>query len=239
MRIKTLIAALLLLTIFTSEVGADTVHLKNGRKIKGLIKKETEESIVLDLGFGTVKFRRVEIEKIERSDTNEVAEIKEEWRVDRKKEEAKWQKREREIERAKWRKQFEPKEVSFSQDSQRIIVEALLNKKVKASLLLDTGATTMVLSENIAKKLGIKTKTSKKDMIEVQVADGRKVDAIYTTLDSVSVEGIEANNIGAVILLDTEASIEDGLLGMSFLNRFNFQINNVKKKLILQKKQHN
>jgi len=120
------------------------------------------------------------------------------------------------------------------------MVDALLNEKVKASLLLDTGASTILLSNETAKKLKIKTDKVAKDNVLVRLANGQKVEAKYVILDSVKLKDVEAKNVGAVVLSETiEMQAHDGLLGMSFLNNFNFEIDTSNKRLILQKKNNN
>ncbi|MFC1666464.1 TIGR02281 family clan AA aspartic protease [Candidatus Omnitrophota bacterium] len=218
---------------FISEVNADTVYLKNGRRIEGLIEKEDEEDLELNVGFGTVKFRMSEIKSIYRSSRSEVTIMHKEWQKERRLEKQRRSKREKELEEARKRRELEPREVGFSQASEHIVVNTLLNKKVRASLLLDTGSTAVLLSSRIASELGL----DGNEIIEAQMADGRKINARYVVLDSVSVGGVEANDVGAVILPgDSETDAHDGLLGMSFLNKFNFQIDTVNKKLILQKR---
>jgi len=51
------------------------------------------------------------------------------------------------------------------------------------------------------------------------------------------VQGVEAKGVGAVVLPEGAAFTrgEDGLLGMSFLRKFNFKIDHTTKKLILEK----
>lgn len=234
---RILILIFFFLASFVCDIEADTIHLRNGRSIEGLIKKERGESVWLDIGFGTVKFRKEEIERIERSSPDEVSRIRKEWQRQRKLEEERWLKRERELEEARRRKEFEPKEVKFSRDTEQIVVNALLNGKTKASLLLDTGASTILLSSRIAEELGLESQVRRGKMVEMKMADGRMVDARYVVLDSVDVEGAVARDVGAVVLVDSsQMDIHDGLLGMSFLNRFNFQIDTVNKKLILKKR---
>lgn len=221
----------------TQEACSDIVYLKNGRHIEGLIKKESEDNIVLDVGFGTVKFRRIEIEKIRYSDKKETREIQKDWQAQKKLQKKRRLEREKELEEKRLRKEFEPKEVGYLNEKEHIVVNTLLNKKVKASFLLDTGATVVLLSNRIAKKLKISLRGSNKDKIKVQTADGRMIDAKFIILDSVSVEGIEVKDVEAVVLLEENTmNVGDGLLGMSFLNRFNFQIDTVNKKLILKKR---
>lgn len=236
MRRRILILILFFLTSFVCDIEADTIHLRNGRSIEGLITKEKDEGIWLDVGFGAVKFRKEEIERIERSDPAEVSRIHKNWQRQKKLEEERWLKREGELEETRRRKEFEPKEVKLSQDTEQIVVNTLLNNKANALLLLDTGANVVLLSSRIAEELGIEGQT-KGGSVEVKLADGRMIDAKYVVLDSVDVEGAVARDVGAVVLLDdSQMDIHDGLLGMSFLNRFNFQIDTVNKKLILKKR---
>ena len=223
---------------FISPARADTIYLRNGRNIEGLIIKENDQSVELNVGFGTVKFNREEIKSIYKSKQDEVVVMRQEWQRHKESEQRKKLKREQEAEEARRSKVLEPKEVEFSQASGQIIVNALLNKKVNALLILDTGASLVLLSSRIAKKLGIKTHRAEKDMVQVKLADGSKIDARYIILDSVSVQGIEANDVGAVVLSsDAKMDIQDGLLGMSFLSKFNFQIDTENKKLFLESPQ--
>ncbi len=222
---------------FIASAAADIINLRNGRSIEGLIEKENEEGVVLDVGFGTVKFNNGAIVSIDRSSPEEAALIRQEWKRQRQLEKERWLRREKEMEETRREKELEPQEVGFSKYAEHAVVEALLNKKVKASLLVDTGASVVLLSGRVAKRLGLKNDITIDDMVKLQLADGRRIDARYITLDSVSIEGIEAKDVGAVILEDdSEADIYDGLLGMSFLSNFNFKIDTVNHKLILERR---
>lgn len=217
---------LFFLLIFISEASSDTIYLKNGRKMEGLIKKETKDAIWLDLGIGSVKFKWEEIQEIDRSHPDEVASMRQKWR------------REEETDRRSGKeKRRGPKEVDFVKKGSRMIaVDALLNNKVNATLLLDTGAYYVMITRRIAKELGMKIKGTRERIIELQVGDGRLVEAEYIILDSVNVQSAELRDVEAAVVLDVEDDIEDGLLGMSFLNNFKFQIDNVSKKLTLERK---
>ena len=233
---KIFIAALFFLSSFIAGAGADTIYLKNGRSIEGLIEKENDESVELNVGPGTVKFKRDAIENIYRSTIDEEACIRQEWQRQKKSEEKRRAMKKQKLEDEARQKELEPKEAKFSKAGDRIIVNALLNKKISASFLLDTGASAILLSGRIAKRLGIKPTDPKAETVQVQMADGSKTGGIYVVLDSVSVEGAEARDVGAVVLSDySETAIQDGVLGMSFLNRFNCRIDTVNKKLILEK----
>jgi clan AA aspartic protease (TIGR02281 family) len=102
---------------------------------------------------------------------------------------------------------------------------------------LDTGASLILISRDIAKQLGIKTQGSERIEIMVTMADGREVKADYIVLESVNVQGAVARDIPAAVLSGKATVPEDGLLGMSFLDKFNFQIDSENKRLILQKRE--
>jgi clan AA aspartic protease (TIGR02281 family) len=219
MKTKIFIFTLFFLASFILEAKADTVYLKNGRSIKGLIKKETQECVWLDLGIGTIKFGLQEIDRIERSSLEEADRIRQEWQR----------------ENILVEKEVGPREVGFSKRGGHIFVNALLNNKVNARLVLDTGAPNVLLSGHITKELGIKTQGLKTRTTAVAgVPDLRVVDAV---LDTIKVEGVEAKDIDVALSLEEIPRLDaDGLLGMSFLKRFKFQIDSVNKKLILEEK---
>lgn len=235
MRSKIFLVILFLIFSMASIVMADTVYLKNGRSIEGLIKKQDDEKLVLDVGFGTVTFRMHEVESIEASTVEAVKDIRNGWERQKELDKKRTLKVQKQMEEARKLKEFEPKEVDYLQSAGHIVVQVLLNKKTEVNLLLDTGASTILLSSKVAKRLKIKDR--EKTIVQVQVADGRKIDANLIVLDTVSIGGVKVKNVEAVILLDdSQTIVQDGLLGMSFLNRFNFQIDTVNKKLILKKK---
>src|SRR5206468_6913524 len=47
-----------LFVLFYGAVHADTVYLKNGRKLEGIVKSETDKAEEIEVGFGTVKLAR-------------------------------------------------------------------------------------------------------------------------------------------------------------------------------------
>jgi clan AA aspartic protease (TIGR02281 family) len=102
---------------------------------------------------------------------------------------------------------------------------------------LDTGASLVVLRKNIAQKLGIDLRNVQSDL-KMQLADGRQVNVKSLVLESIKVQNAEAKNVEAAVILDEEtqgSEFYDGLLGMSFLRKFNFKIDQKEKKLILEK----
>ncbi len=165
------------LSSFIAKASSDIIYLKNGRNIKGLIKSEDEKSIELDLGFGTIRLTQEEIESIDRSSPQEAALIRQEWQRYKKLEVKPPQKKESESE-----------EIEFSKTNEGMAVNALLNKKVRASLILDTGASSVLLSPRIGKELGLETTGLKEGIIKkVVMADGSQREARLIVLDSVEV----------------------------------------------------
>jgi len=220
----------LILFSFLSRSSADTLYLKNGRSIEGLIKKEDADNVDLEISFGSMKFSKKQIERIQRSTPAEILLIRQDW-ADEK---IKSQERAREMEIIR---EHEPKQVSMDKQSGHVKVTTTLNKKVKANLILDTGSSLVILSNKIANDLGIDANGKDTNPIELIMADGRKALARMVILESVSVQDSEVGNIEAAIMPEKESANipEDGLLGMSFLKKFSFKIDQKNDKLILEK----
>jgi len=226
---------LLFLFSFAQDARADIIYLRNGRSIEGLITKENDEEVELNIGIGKMKFRRVEIESIHKSNPNEAALIRKRWISQSQEEEERRLRKELELQEQRRKDELRPREIEVSRTGEHIIVNALLNGKLGASLLLDTGASLVLISGQIAQRLGIKTSGPGRVKIMTKMADGRDVEASYIVLESINVQGAEVRDIPAAVLSGDTVLPEDGLLGMSFLKNFNFQIDSANKKLILQK----
>lgn len=215
------------------EAQADTIYLKNGRNVVGTIKKEDAESLQLDIGFGVVGFKKAEIESIYRSNPEETEDIKERWEQQRRES----LRRNEEFRRSE---ELAPKKVELFAEGGHLVVEAVLNKKINAQLVLDTGAQVVLLSKRIAEALGVyeefDPKNSKKS-VELIMADGSKAYGKKIIVKSFRVEEQEVQDVEAVFLYEDSGvkALKDGLLGMSFLNKFNFQVDYKNKRLVLEK----
>lgn len=225
-----LVLVFLMLFSFKFQANADILYLKNGRSIEGIIKNEDDRDVNLEIGFGVIKFSKDQIENIQRSSSEDVQLIKRGWVKDKEFSEA----RAKEI---RQRQEHEPKQVVLDKQSGHVTVETMLNKKVKANLVLDTGASLVVLSSKIAASLGIDVSDKFSDAVDLVLADGRKVGARRIILESVSVQGAEIEKVEAAVLPKQENNLftQDGLLGMSFLKKFTFKIDQKNDKLILEK----
>lgn len=100
--------------------------------------------------------------------------------------------------------------VVLQQNGQGHYIASGMINNVEVVFLLDTGATNVVIGEKLAKKLLLK----KQNKVRVSTANG-VVSNYRTRLSSVSLGGLQANNIKA--LINPHASDDMVLLGMSFL----------------------
>ncbi|MDD2540644.1 MAG: retropepsin-like aspartic protease [Desulfuromonadaceae bacterium] len=90
-------------------------------------------------------------------------------------------------------------------------------KMVTVSLLIDTGATGVMISPAIAQRLGIRLEETTQGV--TTVADGRKIANFNAVTDFVAV-GPKTKRALQVNILPHESNEETGLLGMSFLADF-------------------
>lgn len=208
---------------------ADTIYLKNGRSIEGIIKSDDGKNVELEVGINSsLSLLKGEIQSIIKSPAEDLAGLRRQWL----KHKAETEER---IIKLQLEEEAKPRSVSFSPGLQGIAVDVLIDGKVKARMVLDTGASLVVITRDIADKLGINPGKSQPDM-KMQVADGRQIDAKRIIFDRVETQGAEVRNVeGAVLLDEVIPGFGDGLLGMSFLKKFNFKIDQREKKLILEK----
>lgn len=229
MNIKVAGSILAFLSCFIMRASADTVYLKNGRTLQGLVTREYTDSIELEVGFGTVNFDKEQIERIDKSDPDETFALQSKWKKEKQAYEEKWKKIQEE-------EKQKPKKVDFSEERGGMSVLTKLNGKVEVNLFFDTGAAYILLTKKVGKELGIDME-NKKDIMQLQLADGRKTMAKHVILESVQVQDAQAQNVEAVVLLEDTPSenFKDGLLGMSFLKHFNFKVDQKENKLVLEK----
>ena len=93
--------------------------------------------------------------------------------------------------------------------------EALINGQ-RVSVLVDTGATGVAISQRTADRLNISSRTA----VLTSTANGDSV-AYMTRLQSVKLGGVEAKDVSALIAPGLDG---DALLGMSFLGRMDVRL---------------
>jgi clan AA aspartic protease (TIGR02281 family) len=225
---KLVFCQLIFIFVF-SQALADTIKLKNGRSVEGIIKAEDGERVELEVGSGTVKFLKSEIADISRSSGSELSSLRERWKKNKLE-------LDNRLARQRSAEENKPRRAGFTQNAKGMTIGVTLNNKVETEMVLDTGASLVLITRNVARRLGINLERLKPDM-SVLVADGRSVPAARIILDRVKVENSEVRNVAASVLMDERGDLGfgDGLLGMSFLRNFNFKIDQKENKLILEK----
>ena len=98
---------------------------------------------------------------------------------------------------------------------------------------LDTGASSVSLPFMFAKDLGIEAAESD-PVVQLQMADGKIVDAKQVSLNSVQVGEFMVNDVEAFILPENLHAAPP-LLGNTFLGNFTFEVDPDRGKLILSR----
>lgn len=113
-----------------------------------------------------------------------------------------------------------------------VIVQAMLNGRVPARLLVDTGASISVLYPSVADELGL-SKVPDIGKANIVLGDGHTVQARVVRLDTIAVgrSWVMGSNVA---LVPTPAPGIDGLLGMSFLQNFIVRVDSANGRLILE-----
>lgn len=93
--------------------------------------------------------------------------------------------------------------------------EALING-VKVNVMVDTGATGVAISQQVADRLGLQSRTA----VRTQTANGDSI-SYMTRLDSIRIGGVEARDVSAMIAPGLGGDV---LLGMSFLGRMDVRL---------------
>lgn len=228
-------------------VFSETIELNDGKTIVGEIVQETDAAVVMAKPGGVfiLSITRDRIKNIRMSTPQEVERENKKTETkaypapkaqDEKTREEKYrdyrlEQYEEEVELAK--KARGRVKIDFVKGMPGV-VSVTLNGKETAALLVDTGASMVVISQELATRLGI-AHESMKERINVILADGSTAQAIPITLDSVQVGSSRVKDVGAAISLGTTDGYEDGLLGMTFLRYFHVKIDSKENCLVLEK----
>ena len=102
-----------------------------------------------------------------------------------------------------------------------LFVTANINNRQEGHFILDTGATYMSISKEMAEELGLDL--SRTEMVPITTANG-KIEVPKVILKSVKVNGLEAKNVEATVMNFKKDASFSGLLGLSFINQFKLTI---------------
>ena len=112
------------------------------------------------------------------------------------------------------------------------MVDTRFNNLYEKKLVLDTGASMLVITKKLASEMGV---GSVLDLPKIPVVTAGGGSWIYlTSFDTVAVGGAVAHDVVAGISLDLDPGF-GGLLGMTYLNDFIYQIDGLSRKLILKR----
>jgi hypothetical protein len=92
--------------------------------------------------------------------------------------------------------------------------------KEQIRLILDTGCSTTQIHPDVVKRLRVEIK----DRGKATIADGRKIDSFYATVDSLEVGPFREQNFTISTNYIENKHDTDGLLGMNFLRKHPFDI---------------
>jgi clan AA aspartic protease (TIGR02281 family) len=125
--------------------------------------------------------------------------------------------------------------VPLEQIGDSFIVNVVLNHKKHAKLIVDSGAESCVISTGLANGLGLDL--SNATTVEFASATGYG-SAAQLPIDTIAVGKAHQNGVvvDVVDLPDSNTSVADGLLGMSFLKRYKFSLDAKHQLLQLQAK---
>jgi clan AA aspartic protease (TIGR02281 family) len=112
-----------------------------------------------------------------------------------------------------------------------LFVTAHINNRQDGHFILDTGATYMSISQEMAEELGIDL--SRTEMVPITTANG-KIEVPKVILKSVKVNGLEAKDVEATVMNFKKDASFSGLLGLSFINQFKLTIDPNKGQLLFE-----
>ncbi|MBL7072073.1 MAG: retroviral-like aspartic protease family protein, partial [Candidatus Omnitrophica bacterium] len=123
---------------------------------------------------------------------------------------------------------------SYIPDGNHVIVDALINGRASARLMVDTGASIVIISKAVALRLGLEYDDIQNE-IDIVMADSSVSKARPVILDSVKVGDAKVEKVQAAIIESADIGGVEGLLGMSFLSNFIIKFDSSRNELILER----
>jgi clan AA aspartic protease (TIGR02281 family) len=123
--------------------------------------------------------------------------------------------------------------ISFERTAEGLIlVDAILNDRVKARMILDTGANLVVITEELSKKLN-QDISFKDEVIKINTNCG-EVEGRSLVIQKIELGQTMKRNVRSVITPDNYAFKGfDGVLGLSFLGEFKVTVDYKNGKILL------
>ncbi len=128
----------------------------------------------------------------------------------------------------------QPDSIQLTKQGEHFIVQATINETFNVALMIDTGASISLLSEQAFTEVNKFTKVSYIEDITLNTAGGLVTASIYQA-ESLSIQGYLVKDFVFAVSPYVGAS-NDGLLGMNYLRAFEFNIDQRNNLLILKNK---
>jgi clan AA aspartic protease (TIGR02281 family) len=109
-------------------------------------------------------------------------------------------------------------QIPFVRNGTLMLVQVLLNDRIEAPFLVDTGASGISIPDSVARKLGVRIDADT-PRLKVQTASGIVSEPLIQ-LESVQVGPARVEGLAALV----NSSMEIGLLGGSFFNNFVYEV---------------
>ncbi len=122
----------------------------------------------------------------------------------------------------RFQKEISSSRITTRREGNSLLVSALVNGTSVGDFIFDTGATSMLIHESFAKKLGIRT--DRLPLTQMVVVGGAVIQGKRMVLKSVQVGDEVIRDVPAVLIPDSPNEANDGLLGMSFLRHFSIHL---------------
>jgi hypothetical protein len=127
---------------------------------------------------------------------------------------------------------YEVPYVPYEGSAMRVIIKALFNGSVAASMAIDTGAPGTVISTSLAKKLGLFDEGQGRLLITASGIGG-SVPAVRSIIDTIQVGGAKIEFVPTTIIASVSDAY-DGLLGLDFVSNYSVTIDSKRKVVVFE-----
>ena len=123
-------------------------------------------------------------------------------------------------------------EVPYSMIGNSMIIKTSVNG-VPMRMILDTGASLVMIPPAVAKRAGIQTEKVKQTKL---ITANGKTSAPQVFIDELKTGSVSERSVKALVKTILKEAPDLGLLGMSYLERFKFHIDQDREVLLLEKR---
>lgn len=122
--------------------------------------------------------------------------------------------------------------VAYEGSARRIIIQVTFNDSVTVPMALDTGAPGLVISPQLAERLGIFGRDEGKLYVMAGGIGGR-VPAVLAIIDRVQAGGAQSRFVPAQVTSSISSSFE-GLIGMDFVSHYTMKVDSARRVVIFE-----